>query len=475
MQLRSGSGTICRTVAAAALLAVTASVALPLAPAGAHSPPPQRPPSGVWQVDGYGEVFSLNKGRLQEYQVTGISCFKGLSAERAGGQGGAARYANDHGFVFTVRSTGRPDRAWMHIDGSPGDRGLRRLDALPAACLEPAPRGPVAAFDVFWQSFEENYPFFSAKGIDWHAVRDRYRPRIDAHTTDAELFAVFREMVSPLHDAHVAVLAGTTGSYGTVRPGTVMPDEELDAKVTSYIEKRDLKGGKLRQFAGGRISYAELPGDQGYIRISGFGGYTEAEDFEANSAVLDKTLDAILTPATTARLKGLIIDLRINGGGSDSLGLQLAGRLTDRPYFAYAKRARNDPADPTRFTRPQPQYVQPAAGRPRYTGPIAVLTGGSTISAGETFTQALIGRPGRTVRIGENTQGVFSDVMERELPGGWQVMLPNEEFLTRSGTTFDGPGIPPHLREPVFTDEEFAKNRDSAFDRAVAVLGHRGR
>lgn len=52
MQLRSGSGTICRTVAATALLAVTAGMALPLAPAGAE---PARPPTGVWRVDGYGE------------------------------------------------------------------------------------------------------------------------------------------------------------------------------------------------------------------------------------------------------------------------------------------------------------------------------------------------------------------------------------------------------------------------------------
>ncbi|ARX89053.1 protease [Streptomyces alboflavus] len=38
------------------------------------------------------------------------------------------------------------------------------------------------------------------------------------------------------------------------------------------------------------------------------------------------------------------------------------------------------------------------------------------------------------------------------------------------GTTFDGPGIPPHLTEPVFTEEEFEKNRDSAFDKALKIL-----
>ena len=32
--------------------------------------------------------------------------------------------------------------------------------------------------------------------------------------------------------------------------------------------------------------------------------------------------------------------------------------------------------------------------------------------------------------------------------------------------SFDGNGIPPHIDEPVFTDEEFAPDRDSVFDRA---------
>lgn len=60
--------------------------------------------------------------------------------------------------------------------------------------------------------------------------------------------------------------------------------------------------------------------------------------------------------------------------------------------------------------------------------------------------------------------------MSRELPNGMSAWLPNEEFLTRSGRTFDGTGIPPHLEEPVFTEEEFAERRDSAFDRALNVL-----
>lgn len=73
MQLRGGSGTICRTVAAAALLAVTAGLALPLAPAGAQPAHPKPPPEGIWQVDGYGEVFTKDRDSAFDRAITVLS------------------------------------------------------------------------------------------------------------------------------------------------------------------------------------------------------------------------------------------------------------------------------------------------------------------------------------------------------------------------------------------------------------------
>ncbi|MGW6708115.1 S41 family peptidase [Streptomyces sp. NPDC054956] len=465
----SGTRTYPRTAATALLLALAAAAAGPAAAADGAAGRASGGPVGIWRLDGYGTVLRVESGRLQEYQVTGIGCLPGGSALRlpGGAPGSAAfRYATEDGEVLTVRPGS------VHIDGSAGDRATRRLAVLPEACREaPAPEpdaDPVATFDVFWQSFAENYPFFAAKGVDWNAVRESHRPRVHAGTTDDELFAVFAEMLAPLHDAHVSLRAGER-FFGEGRPGTVIPGRALDTRVRAHVQDVDLGGRAPREFAQGRISYADLPDGRGYLRLSGFSGYTESGDFAAESAELDRALDSVFTAERTARLRGLVVDLRINGGGYDELGLRLAARLTDRPYFAYAKRVRNDPADATRFTRPQPLYVRPARA-PRYPGPIAVLTGGSTVSAGETFTQALIDRPGPTVRIGQPTQGVFSDVLGRTLPNGWQLGLPNEQFLTRTGKTFDGPGIPVDHTTPVFTEEEFEGRRDSAFAAALDRL-----
>ncbi|MGW7350033.1 S41 family peptidase [Streptomyces sp. NPDC054784] len=435
---------------------------------------------GIWRTDGHGSLVSVAGDVLRRYQTTSVSCVAGETARRTARGPGWAAYTMADGRRLTVRSgsgpnTGPGTGARLSTDGSPGHQDMARVrGGLPAACTGDAPDDPVATFDVFWQTFHENYPFFAAKGVDWQAVRDRHRPTVDAGTTDDELFAVFREMLAPLHDAHVSLTDGADRFFGETRSGTTAPSAELDARVKRHIEEHDLDGGGLTEYANGRVSYADLPGDRGYLRVSGFIGYSDGEHpdgrYAAERAALDRALDSVLTADRTARLRGLVVDLRVNGGGADGLGLRLASRLTDRTHFAYAKAARDDPDDPGHFTRAQPQYVVPAPGVPRYAGPVAVLTGGSTVSAGESFTQALLDRPGRTVRIGAPTQGVFSDVLDRALPNGWRLGVPNEEFRTRDGRTFDGPGIPPDLSEPVFTDEEFEHGRDSAFDRALDVL-----
>jgi hypothetical protein len=438
---------------------VAAPLSAPLAASAATSL------DGVWQLDGYGTIVAIDNGTASLFSTTSISCTPAGEYTQAGD-----RFTTEDEQAFTVRS--RRDRAVMHVEGNVGDKHLRRLAKLPKLCTVPGATGPLAVFDQFWTTYAENYPLFQAKGIDWNKVRATNRPLVTPDMSDGALFALLSKMIKPLGDAHTAIRIPDGKLFAGARPGTTLPTKELEAKLRPYVESTALKGVKFTSYANDRIGYADLPGRIGYLRVIAFLGYGKVPDYNAERDILNATLDQILTKERTSgpgKLRGLIVDLRINGGGSDQLALDLASRLTGKPFFAYAKRARNNPADANAFTSPQPLFVEPSE-RTKYTGPIAMLTGGSQMSAGETFTQAMINRVPRPVRIGENTQGVFSDTLQRTLPNGWEYILPNEEFRTRDWKTFDGPGIPPDIRTPVFTDAEIAGHRDSAFSTALKVL-----
>ncbi|MCB5909912.1 S41 family peptidase [Streptomyces pinistramenti] len=474
-----GPGRARRTAHAALLLATLTTLTATASPAPAAPSPTDRtaPLEGVWRTDGYGTLVTIEGRRLRTYETTAVSCLPGsVLGTRTGAPGphGRSVFTVPDGAPLTVTPAGA-GRARMSSPDAVGHRTLHRVGTLPGRCRRPAARDPRAVFGVYWQTFAENYPFFRAKKIDWAAVRDRYRPRITATTSDDELFAVLREMIEPLHDAHTRVVAGPDQWFAGKRPGTVLPTPGFTARIDKAIAANLGPGVTRRSWAQGKIAYAGLPDRVGYLRVTQFARYTQDGSFASDAAELDRALDAVFTRARTqgpGALRGLIVDLRLNGGGYDPLGLRIASRLTDRPYLAYAKRARNDPHDPGKFTTPEPVRVRPHRG-PVFTGPVAVLTGRLTISAGETFTQSLMGRSPAPVRIGENTQGVFSDILERALPGTWQLGLPNEEFLTAGGRTFDGPGIPPAIRTPVFADDDLDALRDPALTRARALLSGR--
>ena len=114
-------------------------------------------------------------------------------------------------------------------------------------------------------------------------------------------------------------------------------------------------------------------------------------------------------------------------------------------------------------------WVVPSA-RPGFHGRVVLLIGPDTVSAGETFAMALLGREPRATLIGLNTQGVFSDILSRSLPNGWRFHLPNEIYLTAEGQAFDGTGVSPDIRVPFFSDGDLQNGRDAALEEAIKRL-----
>jgi hypothetical protein len=412
---------------------------------------------------------------------------------------GSMRFGKQNIVVQTMRPL--PDgQVTVRTAGAAADVDLVPIDALPDRCSVPPPNDPLTNFDIFWATFAENYNSTVRKHVDWAALRAQYRPKVTAATNDRDLFNILSAMIAPLHDAHIE-LDGSNGQEfsgwrlgSPVAPGFFSQDHGEPGSDPNGFTFRDgidarlaaLGASDVQHFVQGKIAYADLPNATGYLRLSSLENYAgddpfptfdnDSSSYQDSRSALNQVLDTIFTAARVANLRRLIIDVRDNAGGADALGLQIAARLTDRPYVAYRKHQRDAPDDPSRYGRLQTVTVTPADA-PHYTGPVDILTNALTDSAGETFVEAMMARVPAPARIGTATQGVFADNMTRKLPNGWTFTVGNEDYLAPDGTNYEGTGITPTSPNPSYdnpTDPEIRGPLDSENEKTRPAVSWPG-
>ena len=70
--------------------------------------------------------------------------------------------------------------------------------------LDEAPaEDAVSIFEEAWTFADQEYSFFSFKGIDWDEVYNRYRPQVQENMSEEALFEVMADMLFELRDGHV--------------------------------------------------------------------------------------------------------------------------------------------------------------------------------------------------------------------------------------------------------------------------------
>jgi len=454
------------------LLAVGLSVLLSVSLAAALQS--QRSLDGIWLSDGYGYMLEIAGDQMRLTQVTPVSCLPtGQGSRQASAAGAPVFVVADFGRI-TLLPGASSDEKQISLPGRASNIVIRRVSEKPAACTRETRDTPESNFEVFWTTFNAHHAFLRERGVDWAATRAKYRPRVTPTTTPDELFTILSEMIEPLHDAHTWLSAPPLNRTFRGRRPDPTPVSQDDARQAFEIIQTKYLKGDLQSFCNTQVRYGRLNNATGYLRILAFAGYVAGNDYEEGGRELARALDTVVQDART--LKTLVIDVRRNGGGADPYGVMVASRLTDQKYVAFVKRARNDANDPTRFTAPQTTWVVPAPGL-RFTGQVIELISRNSVSAAETFSMALMGRTPAVVRIGEPTQGVYSDVLGRRLPNGWRFGLPNEVFQTEGGRHFEVVGVAPDIAVPVFTREDLQARRDSALDKALelAARGARGR
>ena len=311
--------------------------------------------------------------------------------------------------------------------------------------IEDADNSPMGNFEAFWQDIDRHYPYIQAKNIDWDAVYNEYQGQINSNTSDQELFDVLSEMVQILEDGHVNVWS----PFGSASfDFTANHPYNSEVHALDYIENR---------ISNPVLTFGRIKGhtDIGYIQIRTFGG--SLSDFNRIDEIVQDFQDT----------KGIIIDIRSNGGGSDFNGLTIAGRFADETRLYRLITFRDGP-EWDDFADWTEHFVNPM-GNTSYQNPIIVLTNRSCFSACEGFTRMMKAFPNVMV-VGDTTAGGSGSPFFRELPNGWEYRL--STWLVAEPVTFDvleGRGIPPDIQVDI-SEADSLDGVDTILERAIEEL-----
>ncbi|MGB8190986.1 MAG: S41 family peptidase [Chitinophagaceae bacterium] len=240
----------------------------------------------------------------------------------------------------------------------------------------------------------------------------------------------------------------------------------------------------------GNFYYEELPGKIAYIQINTFGDTSVVSKFKQN-------LPAIYNA------KGVIIDLRYNGGGNTDVGVDILKYFTDKKqligsawrtpshiasYKAWGYYIKDLKDTATMSAEEKEWFIKSyriahrdywhseAASifvndvtAPKIKAPLVVLMSNSTASAAEDFLIVLDGLKERVVTIGERSYGSTGQPLQLKLPGGGSARICTKRDTYPDGRDFVGYGVKPDI-EVKRTLAGLLSGKDAVMEKALEVL-----
>jgi carboxyl-terminal processing protease len=217
-----------------------------------------------------------------------------------------------------------------------------------------------------------------------------------------------------------------------------------------------------------------LDNDIAYVAIHVFWDEAVVEQFEE------------IIPQLRDRARGIIVDVRLNGGGNSAYGDRMGSYFTDRTvpvmnwtspthvavYKAWG--ARRDTPDEYRAygagratIETQVEMLEPAPG-PALTVPTVLLQSAYTYSAAENFVLVMQQMP-QVTTMGTRTAGSTGQPLVLRLPHGIYAGITTKRDMSPDGEDIVGVGLAPDV-EALDSPASIADGRDLPLERAVEHL-----
>ena len=297
---------------------------------------------------------------------------------------------------------------------------------------------PEALFEELWGTFSERYAFFELRGVDWEAQGRKYRPLVNADTSDEQLFNLFCKMLKPLNDGHVNLKA------------TRIKKGRFNAETEARFYQEFSSNKKLKQYAQAVTGTLEKAGfgppqkRTGILvyRTSEKYGYLQVLEVEGPSTKkLNVALDEILTAFQGK--EGVIVDIRDNPGGTDKCVYTIMSRFADKKRVGHHRRTRRGPGADD-YSEKKTVYLEPHP-KLTYTGPTICLTNDASFSGADVFAMLMADLPQVTL-VGEPSNGIFSNMLEKKLSNGWKYSLSHQRYYSADMICYEGKGIPVDIK-----------------------------
>lgn len=408
-------------------------------------PMPNKSISGVWIQEGYGRIITIKDSTYTYFNTTGNSCLPLIS---------------NGNITDRFRIVDFKDDKLILNPGGIVDYHFKRIDKLPEYCINHDTNknnSPELNFSVLWNTFDKHYAFFEQRNIDWDSVKMESQEKLNDIQSDNEFYNLFADILKSFNDGHIRLYVPDSLRVKNViskkNENRKSKKEVINDILTTYLNN-------FKSYNNGLIQWGILKKENiGYIVVTdmnNFSNYIPNQDLSVKD--FDKEYEKVLeTKSSITQLddelngvnfvmnrvlsdlietQSIIIDLRFNGGGYETVALKILSYFIKEQKHILSIKARKG----SNYTDEQKYILNPAKNV--YQGKVTVLTSHNTASAAEIFALGTIAYP-EIKRFGASTNGIFSEILWKNLPNGWEFSLSNEIYSDPKGNIYEITGVPP--------------------------------